>query len=281
MKNNKMIVPLVMLLLLLLCPLAIVGIASAASTSFLEDFEAGIGDWWTDNGMWEVGTPTAGPDTAHSGSKCAGTVLGGNYSNNQSSRFISPTMILPSVSDGEEIRFRFWQWFSFGVYYYWDYGQVEIAVYDDTAKKLGDWATIGDPINYDNTIWTENNIEITQYAGKKVRFAFHLVNNNDGATSFGWYVDDVQIVSNQGAVWVFQTDTDNDGVPDTIDECPNTLAGSCVDNKGCASSGTYTQAQVDQLLKNVLAWGDTNEDGKIGLSEAINALQITAGIKTK
>ena len=25
------------------------------------DFESGLGNWWMDNGVWEVGTPTAGP----------------------------------------------------------------------------------------------------------------------------------------------------------------------------------------------------------------------------
>lgn len=45
------------------------------------------------------------------------------------------------------------------------------------------------------------------------------------------------------------------------------------------SQGIYTQVQVDQMVQNILAWGDTNGDNKIGLIEAINALQITSGVK--
>ena len=51
------------------------------STLWTETFE---GDWtqnWgVDNGTWEVGVPTSGPNVTHSGQQCAATVLNGNYS---------------------------------------------------------------------------------------------------------------------------------------------------------------------------------------------------------
>jgi len=46
---------------------------------------------------------------------------------------------------------------------------------------------------------------------------------------------------------------------------------------GC--SGMYTQDEVDRIVGDILTWGDTNGDNKIGLTEAINALQVTAGAK--
>ena len=53
--------------LLLFCFL----IPSAALSSeviFEEDFESGWGDYWgADNGLWEIGTPTAGPTSAYEG----------------------------------------------------------------------------------------------------------------------------------------------------------------------------------------------------------------------
>ena len=78
-----------------------------------EDFEPGWGDWSTDNGVWQVGTPTAGPEYCHSGVNCAGTNLDGNYPNNTDSRLISPSIQLPAVSGDEEIHLRFWHWFSY------------------------------------------------------------------------------------------------------------------------------------------------------------------------
>ena len=56
-----------------------------------------------------MGTPRAGPDSCHSGSQCAGTVLDGDYGTEADSRFISPSVVLPAVMDKQEIHLRFWQ----------------------------------------------------------------------------------------------------------------------------------------------------------------------------
>ena len=76
------------------------------------NFESGWDGWAADYGVWEVGTPTAGPDSCHGGSRCAGTVLGGNYPGETDSRLISPSITLPGVSGDEELHLRFWHWFS-------------------------------------------------------------------------------------------------------------------------------------------------------------------------
>ncbi|KPA12176.1 hypothetical protein MHK_007614 [Candidatus Magnetomorum sp. HK-1] len=52
----------------------------------------------------------------------------------------------------------------------------------------------------------------------------------------------------------------------------------CISNPvSCGIESQYSQSQVDKIVRNILQWGDTNDDGKINLSEAIKALQITAG----
>ena len=37
------------------------------------DFESGLGDWSVNEGLWQVGHPTAGPGAAYGGTNCAGT----------------------------------------------------------------------------------------------------------------------------------------------------------------------------------------------------------------
>jgi hypothetical protein len=74
-----------------------------------QDWEAGIGSWYADNGLWEVGVPTVGPTSTHSGINCAGTVLGGNYPPNANTRLISPSISLPTPTGGEIIQLKFWQ----------------------------------------------------------------------------------------------------------------------------------------------------------------------------
>lgn len=76
-----------------------------------ENFEAGWGSWWADNGVWDVGVPTSGPEATHSGIHCAGTILDGNYPNDANTRLISPTISLPAVTGDETISLKFWQWF--------------------------------------------------------------------------------------------------------------------------------------------------------------------------
>ncbi|KPA18232.1 secreted protein [Candidatus Magnetomorum sp. HK-1] len=43
----------------------------------------------------------------------------------------------------------------------------------------------------------------------------------------------------------------------------------------------YSQYDVDRIVSNVLMWGDLNNDGKIGIYEAIRALQITVSPASK
>jgi Putative Ig domain len=75
-----------------------------------ENFESGLGDWAVDNGTWQVGQPTSGPNQAHSGTNCAGTILAGNYGWNMNSRLISPPFLVPASGHPS---LRFWQWYNF------------------------------------------------------------------------------------------------------------------------------------------------------------------------
>ncbi|BBO84834.1 hypothetical protein DSCO28_54000 [Desulfosarcina ovata subsp. sediminis] len=162
-------------------------------------FESGWGDWYADRGVWQVGTPTSGPGSAHGGTQCVGTVLDGNYPDYTDSRLVSPTLTLPTVSGSEEIHLRFWQWFSYypyGVNSSNDYGQVQISTYDVstgwtewTAVNPNDWIQ-----DYSYTGWSLKSIDLTVYAGQQVRIAFY--HEEDPAyTHSGWYIDDVQIVT--------------------------------------------------------------------------------------
>jgi hypothetical protein len=252
-----------------------------AESAFEENFEQGIGNWSADNGLWEVGTPEAGPAGCHSGDQCAGTVLNGNYDPWANSRFISPSVRLPDVSGDDEIHLRFYQWFSYHANLDGrDGGQVEVSEYDDLGKEWLGFEQIGNRVNYSSNAWTQKRIEITQYASKKVRFAFrHVVqdthiNSDEGP---GWYIDDIKIEGVEYGILPNINDSDGDGVQDSWDECAGTLPGACVDSVGCASENVYTQDQMDQAISNILKWGDADGDGVIGLEEAIHALQVTAG----
>ncbi len=159
-------------------------------------FEDGISNWSAQGGAWEVGIPTYGPSSAHSGIDCAGTVLGGNYSTLTYSRLVSPTFVLPAINVGEEIRFRYWEWFSFGGdYNHRDYGYVQIQ--EETAPNVWSaWANLSTAnTGSSGGIWSYSLKDLSAYAGKKIRICFYLPHTYapDGTVAPGWYIDDVSI----------------------------------------------------------------------------------------
>jgi len=155
------------------------------------EFECGWFDWSASNGVWEIGAPTAGPTACYSGAQCAGTVLGGSYPTTTDSMLISPSFWLDTVVGDEEVHLRFWHWFSYGG---GDYGQVQISVYD-AATGWSSWEPVGSVFGANlSSIWSPVSIDITEYAGKKVRVAFYHYTNNDSSSSWGWYIDDIQVI---------------------------------------------------------------------------------------
>ena len=164
---------------------------------FTEDFESGWGDWYADNGVWEVGIALGGPGSAYGGMQCAGTVLNGNYPAYTDSRLIYPVpflpgLQLPEVISDEELHLRFWHWFSYSSY---DYGYVQIQVQDGS-----EWETVPSAIVISGsyTQWTLRDIDLTPYAGKIVKIGFYHTANRDShghaSESSGWYIDDIEIV---------------------------------------------------------------------------------------
>ena len=161
--------------------------ASAQQTVvlFQEDFESGIGNWFADNGLWEVGVASSGPAVAHSDSNVAGTVLGGNYPSSANTRFISPEISLPTISGNEKNILKFWNWFS--TEDCCDMGTVQITTDGET------WIDISTFISGAGLVWTQQMIDISNYAGSTIRIAFFFSSNSGSTIGSGWYIDDVMI----------------------------------------------------------------------------------------
>ncbi|GJQ57533.1 MAG: hypothetical protein D8M57_19300 [Candidatus Scalindua sp. AMX11] len=117
----------------------------------------------------------------------------GNYPNETDSRFISPTITLPQITDSKEIYLEFWQWFSYpNNRFSDDKGFVQIKEYFSETGKWSDWSTLGSTIKNTSSVWTLRKESLTIYSGKKVEIAFyHTV--DDYYTSTGWYIDSVEI----------------------------------------------------------------------------------------
>ena len=164
-----------------------------------EDWESGIGDWYTDFGVWEIGTPTvAGPSTAHSGSQCASTILNGNYQEGSPSRLISSPFTVPSAS--ENPRLRFWHWYSFSTS---DYGQVQVRIAGQsnwTALSSGRYGH-GSVGYHSSSRWTRPSLDLSAYAGQTIELCFYFYSSctdewpNGCVTHVapGWYIDEILV----------------------------------------------------------------------------------------
>ncbi len=152
-----------------------------------EGWENGIGDWSSENGTWETGVPTSGPDIAHSGQKCAATHLAGIYSSSVDSRLVSPDFIIPEAAQNP--RLRFWHWFSISTA---DYGKVQI-------KPTGspDRIDLSEQYLYSGSdTWSCPYLDLSDFAGQTVQIAFYFFSDGSPySLDVGWYIDDVSIVT--------------------------------------------------------------------------------------
>ncbi|HUD46177.1 MAG TPA: choice-of-anchor J domain-containing protein [Candidatus Baltobacteraceae bacterium] len=160
-----------------------------------EGWTNGIGDWYAEQGTWQVGSPTksSGPATnslgaqAYEGTNCAVTLLNSDYQAGMNSRLISPYFVLPPPSSSPYL--RFWHWYSFACAFYGcDYGLVEIQV------GTNDWQAVSPQYTEYSGSWTEPFVDLTSFGGQTVRLAFEAVYvNGQGAVNSGWYVDNIQV----------------------------------------------------------------------------------------
>lgn len=153
--------------------------------------------WVSDNGVWDIGSPTSGPEECYSGNNCAATILDGNYPAHSSSRLISPSIQLPEIIGNEEIHLQFRHWFSYDALSATN-GSVQISTHDLDTKTWSDWETLGVVAVNTSPLWSKAGQELTNYSGKKIRLAFFHsapITPSVTATS-GWYIDNIGITSN-------------------------------------------------------------------------------------
>jgi hypothetical protein len=170
-----------------------------------EGFENGIGDWYADSGIWQVGVPTSGPGSARTGTNCAATILSGNYpmppfsyAPGPNSRLISPPFLVPPALGNPNLRFSHWYCFACSGHSGsgCDYGVVEIR-----PMGSNDWTAISSTYSGCPGGWTRPLCDLTSYGGQTVQLAFHMVfgqspyNGDAFNTAAGWYVDDVVVAS--------------------------------------------------------------------------------------
>ncbi len=184
------------------------------------DFEADDGDLNTVSfGYrpmdWEWGTPTDGPGSAHSGSKCWATILDGDYNNTSMSRL---TLGPISIPEGSSPTLTWWQWYRFqnnsgGGFH--DGGNIKIWSPDSTIVEpdkpydgnQSEWNYL---IPYQTSYadndygdyWHEVSIDLSPWEGEEITISWDFGSSNNNVES-GWFIDDVVILTAPAIVLSF------------------------------------------------------------------------------
>ena len=155
-----------------------------------ENCESGWGDWYTTNGLWQLGVPGAGPSRVPSGDECFGTNLNGNYPNSMSTSLISP-VINVSPQDGETPFLRFQHWFRFDPNTQHGRDEGKVSVSEDNGQT---WTQIAGPFQGSSSGWSRVTVDLTQWQDKSVLVAFYA-RSGGSYVDAGWYVDNFELTA--------------------------------------------------------------------------------------
>ena len=171
--------------------------------SFTDDMEGGPG-YWFHAGVgdeWELGTPTYGPSSAHSGNNCWGTDLDSTYENS-----VDASLVSSPIQVSYDSTLSFWHWFDLEQSN--DHGSIEVS--DDGGET---WMSItpGGSVTGSSNGWVAAEIGLTDYFGE-ILIRFRLI-SNESTTYAGWYIDDV-VMNRLAASGVYHfEDTVGDPLP--------------------------------------------------------------------
>ena len=160
---------------------------------FLADFEDGADDWtvglidnFVDTGTtWELGTPSAGPGTAHGGSKAWGTDLDADYAPSTGIFLRSPIVDLSNLTIA-----------TLEVWHYVDAtqeeegGRINIRSADGTLIE----ESFGSIFWGETSEWTLFSKRLPpSVLGKEIILEFQFLSEGNDKVGSGWYIDDVAI----------------------------------------------------------------------------------------
>jgi hypothetical protein len=145
-----------------------------------EGFENGFSDWTVENGIWQAGAPSTGPQASWSGTNCASAVLSTNLSR-ADSRLVSPEFVI--VATNQRALLTFQQWYDLAS----SIGSVEVREADSA------WQPLGSAPTGSSAGWVAAQYDVTAFVGKLIQVGFRIQSNDDSPTDASWFVDQVQI----------------------------------------------------------------------------------------
>lgn len=107
--------------------------------------------------------------------------------------------------------------------------------------------------NVEKQSWQSHSISLNQFSGVDLTDTFQLKIEGNGTV----YIDNIYFGTQSAVV----ADSDNDGINDDIDLCPNTPSGIEVDNDGCPLNVNVAPTVVLSAIQDANAITEINRDG--------------------
>ncbi len=160
-----------------------------------------------DDTGWQIGTPSSGPGGAHSGSRCWGTNLSGDYEDGAIWTLWTPDL---DFSDAIAPVVDFWHWYSFE-------DSRDGGICEVSTNGGDSWTVVEPEGGYPGTLsgdspysgidaftgtsgeWEKVSYDLVDYAGQLISFRFNM-NSNMSTTEAGWYIDDLGVSQKFGVI---------------------------------------------------------------------------------
>ncbi|MEH7011086.1 S8 family serine peptidase [Neobacillus niacini] len=197
---------------------------------YFNDFETEMTGWESlGSAQWKWGKPTTGPNAAASGEKVLATNLEGTYSENQAMASIMPSTVLPQGS--AYLQFKNW----------YDIDETDRSLVLVKPDGEESWDIVA---MYNGTTtggYSNEEIDLSQYAGKKITIGFYL-ETNDSNNKQGWFIDDVGLTNQSAGLGNTST---------TISNSPKEQFS--LTNQSAASGGTsaLSNSPKEQIINSV------------------------------
>ncbi|MGD6831037.1 S8 family serine peptidase [Sutcliffiella halmapala] len=180
-----------------------VEVKPAITIGYFQDLETVPEGWYSEgwNNDWEWGSPVGGPGQAYSGQKVYGTNVDGPHADDSYSYLDMPPIDLPESGDSY---LQFKQWYHIspdGVDGSTDFGAVMVSTDRQNWKILTKTEATkfhenGVPIEYTTDDWVDAEVDLSDYAGKRIYISFFMktvLTGFDWEPFDGWYLDDIAL----------------------------------------------------------------------------------------
>ena len=187
--------------------LLISGFLFSQEITYIQDWNKGLDQWYTNDPLWQAGIPTTGPSSASNGSNCLATELNDYCPGGAAGRIESPYIKIPGIKTVPYLSYH--QWYSIGQY---NTGKFQIKT---PYSEWTDLLTIQGTADY----WDTLEFNLSSFADSIIKVAFYIETPDSSELIPGWYIDYLVIeekANTTSSSYLYSNSITVDGIIDPV-----------------------------------------------------------------